>query len=105
MDFFEHQEAARRSTRVLVLFYALAVAGVVISVDLVLAAIYFFGFPEAQGPSGAAKGLVAILAGVPKALYGWGALGTLAVILIASLVHIMRLAGGGDAVARMAGAR
>ena len=39
-SFFENQQLARRNTRVLVLLYVLAVAGVIIAVDLVLAGIY-----------------------------------------------------------------
>ena len=105
MNFFEHQDAARRSTRRLVLFYALAVLGVVIAVDLVLAGVYVWGFAELYAPQGAAPGLWSQLAAVPRGLYVWGALGTVAVILIVSLVHMAKLSSGGDAVARMVGAR
>jgi Zn-dependent protease with chaperone function len=105
MDFFKHQDAARRSTRYLVLFYALAVLGVVIAVDFVLAGIYVWGFAELHAPRGATPGLWSQLAAVPRGLYVWGALGALAVILIVSLVHMVKLSSGGDAVARMVGAR
>jgi Zn-dependent protease with chaperone function len=99
MNFFEHQEAARRSTRILVLLYVLAVAGVVLAVDLVLAVAYLWGAAER------AQGVFPSLSTVPTGIHLWGALGTLAVILIASLVHVARLAGGGEAVARLVGAR
>lgn len=39
MDFFEHQEAARRSTRKLVIFFALAMAGVILAVYVAFAIV------------------------------------------------------------------
>lgn len=36
-SFFENQHLARRNTKILVLLYVLAVAGVILAVDLVLA--------------------------------------------------------------------
>jgi Zn-dependent protease with chaperone function len=103
MTFFEHQDAARRNTRVLVLLYLLALLGVVIAVDLVVAGIYVWGVQELGLARDA--GLLASMRAVPAAVFLWGALGTLAVILAASLVHMAKLADGGEAVARMIGAR
>jgi Zn-dependent protease with chaperone function len=98
LNFFEHQEAARRNTRVLVLLYALAVVAVVAAVTAVLAGAYLYaGAAEQPGPIA--------LAAVPPALLWGGALGTLALILAVTLVQSARLGGGGEAVARMAGAR
>jgi len=37
MNFFEHQEAARRSTRLMLVLYLLAVLVVVLAVDIVVA--------------------------------------------------------------------
>jgi Zn-dependent protease with chaperone function len=89
VNFFEHQEAARRNTRVMVLLYALAVVAVVLAVDLVLGIAFGWASSETQ---------------VPRALYVWGALGTAAAILLVSLYRIMRLSAGGKAVAEMIGA-
>ena len=98
MDFFQHQELARRNTRVLVLLYALAVIAVVAAVTAVLAGAYLYArAAEQPGPVS--------LAAVPPALLWGGALGTLAVILLVTLVQSLRLGGGGEAVAKMAGAR
>ncbi len=98
MNFFEHQELARRNTRVLVLLYALAVIAVVVAVTAVLAGIYLYArAAEQPGPVS--------LAAVPPALLWGGALGTLGVILMVTLVQSARLGGGGEAVAKMAGAR
>ncbi|MDH4175230.1 MAG: M48 family metalloprotease, partial [Betaproteobacteria bacterium] len=98
MNFFEHQELARRNTRVLVLLYALAVAAVVAAVTAVIAAVYLYArAAEQPGPVS--------FAAVPPALLWGGALGTLGVILVVTLVQSARLGGSGEAVARMAGAR
>ncbi len=98
MDFFGHQEAARRNTRVLVLLYALAVLAVVAAVTAVIAGAYLYArAAEQPGPVSFAV--------VPPGLLWGGALGTLAVILAVTLVQSARLGGGGEAVARMAGAR
>ncbi|HUG77217.1 MAG TPA: M48 family metallopeptidase [Burkholderiales bacterium] len=91
MDFFENQERARRSSALLVLLYALAVLGIVAAVDLVLHVAYRWNAPQEP---------------VPLGVYVFGAVATLALILSVTLVQVARLSsGGGDAVARMAGAR
>jgi len=98
LNFFEHQELARRNTRVLVLLYALAVAAVVAAVTAVIAAVYLYArAAEQPGPVS--------FAAVPPALLWGGALGTLALILAVTAVQSARLGGGGEAVARMAGAQ
>jgi len=98
MDFFEHQEAARKNTRVMVGLYLLAVAGVVLAVDIVLGVVYI----HALGGQISKPGL---LLAVPNAVYLWGAAGTVAVIAGASLTQILQLRDGGSAVAEMVGAR
>ena len=91
MDFFDNQERARRSSALLVFLYALAVLGIVAAVNVVLHVAYGWGQPEAE---------------VPLAVYATGTIATLALILTVTLVQVARLrSGGGDAVARMAGAR
>lgn len=91
MDFFESQERARRSSALLVFLYVLAVLGVVGAVNLLLHLAYRWNVPQAA---------------VPLQLYVFGTLATLALILSVTLIQVARLAsGGGDAVARMAGAR
>jgi len=98
LNFFEHQELARRNTRVLVLLYALAVVAVVAAVTAVIAGAYLYArATEQPGPVS--------LAAVPPALLWGGALGTLALILAVTAVQSARLGGGGEAVAKMAGAR
>jgi hypothetical protein len=45
-SFFENQDLARRNTKLLVVTYFLAVAGVIIAVDLVLAGAWIYGFAD-----------------------------------------------------------
>jgi Zn-dependent protease with chaperone function len=93
--FFEHQSLARRNSRVMVVLFLLAVAAVVIAVDLVLAAVYLWSMSEPLAPAPA----------VPRSLYVWGAVVTAGTIFIVSLINVSRLGGGGAVVAEMAGAK
>jgi Zn-dependent protease with chaperone function len=102
-SFFENQHVARRNTKVLVLLYVLAVAGVILAVDLVLAGVYAWNVDWQY--AGRELGWAMRLRMVPKSLYLWGALGTGLVILAVSAWHILQLASGGKAVADMVGAR
>ena len=100
--FFEHQQVARRNTRVMVLLFVLAVIAVVIAVDLVLAGVWVWGISEFRSPyvePGRAPGLLTMIRSVPRGVYLWGAVGTAAVIFIVSTVNVTRLADGGEAVA------
>jgi Zn-dependent protease with chaperone function len=104
--FFEHQQLARRNTRVMVVLFLLAVAGVVLAVDLVLGALYVWNVGALHIPGGApAPGLIQLLKLVPTGVYAGGALVTVTVIFIVSLLNVAKLAGGGSALAAMVGAR
>lgn len=107
MNFFEKQQLARRNTRVMVVLFLLAVAGIVLAVNLVLAITWLSQLPEfvRPRPGQAPLGLAFALASVPSGLYVFATLGTLAVILGVSLREISTLRrGGGAAVAMMMGA-
>ena len=90
MNFFEHQAAARRQSSGLVLLFVLAVAGIVLAVDLaVLLAVGGFGDAEPGTLAG-----VLVFASVA----------TLAVIGLGSLYRVASLRSGGEAVALQLGA-
>jgi Zn-dependent protease with chaperone function len=105
--FFEHQHLARRNTKILVLLYALAVIGVIVAVDGVIAAAWLYATDGvAAWQRAEMRGGVAGLARyVPGALLFWGAAGTALVILLVSAWNVFRLAGGGARVAEMVGAQ
>jgi Zn-dependent protease with chaperone function len=102
-SFFENQHLARRNTKILVLLYALAVAGVILAVDLVLAGMYAWNADWRQ--TGRELTWAMRLRLVPNWLYLWGAIGTALVIFAVSAWHMLQLASGGKAVAEMVGAR
>src|SRR4051812_41695547 len=77
----------------MVLLYALAVVAVVLAVDVAIGVAWAWGMADASGR-----------VTVPGTIYVGGAALTIAVILVASIYHVLRLREGGEAVARMAGA-
>jgi Zn-dependent protease with chaperone function len=88
MDFFEHQEQARRSTRRLILLFVLALVATVVAVNL--------------------AGVIVFKAGglpLPRHFYLTNTLVTLMFILGGSAWEIARLREGGEAVARSVGGR
>ncbi|HUQ24913.1 MAG TPA: M48 family metallopeptidase [Burkholderiales bacterium] len=95
MNFFEHQQLARRNTRVMVLLFALSVVAIVVAVNLVVATIYVL----------AADDPLQTFAGVPRSVHLGAAFVTFVIIAVVSLVNIVGLAGGGAKVAKMMGAR
>jgi Zn-dependent protease with chaperone function len=102
MDFFEHQEVARRTTGRLILYFILAVAAIVVAIYfVVLIAMVFVGGDSGQpgGPNPYMEtpwhpGLFALVAAA-----------TVGVILVGSLYKTSQLASGGESVALMLGGR
>ncbi len=98
MDFFRHQDRARTLSSWLLVLFGIAVAAMIVTIYLVLAA---------------AAGAFAVHTGADASRIGWWnpglllqvAIGTLAVIGIASLVRTSSLRAGGGAVAEMLGGR
>ena len=88
MDFFDLQDAARRRTNILVVYYVLAVFAIAISVYLVLVAIFnreSFGFYW------------------DLRLFLTVILSTLAVVGVGTLIRSLQLKQGGQVVAEMLG--
>jgi len=97
LNFFEHQQLARRNSRVMVLLFGLSVIAIVIAVNMVVAVIYAIAdAPESAVPT---------LASVPRSVWAISTVVTLGIIFVVSLVNIVGLAGGGAKVAKMMGAR
>ncbi len=96
MDFFEHQEQARKKTSLLLFYFALAVVGIIGSVYALALLILFFA------EDGGAK------AGLPlwdPSLFALSAGGTGVVVFLASSFKTLQLSGGGAVVARELGGR
>jgi Zn-dependent protease with chaperone function len=89
MNFFEHQENARRAGKRLIVLFVLAVMAVVVAVNFVGAFLYlgFLGAP------------------LPNGFFLTNTLVTVGLIGGGTWLETQRLASGGEAVARMVGAR
>jgi len=98
MNFFEAQDRARKQSRRLLLSFALAVAAVVIAVDVAL----LLAFGTDFGSAGLALRWEPWSAPM-LSLLASGAIATLLLIALSSLVKIASLRDGGSAVARMLG--
>src|SRR5262249_35236895 len=100
MDFFQNQEAARKKTGLLVLYFGLAVVLIIASVYLAIAAA--LRWAGASDGSGAAGPLVSLW---DPQLFALVAAGTATLISGGSLYKIAALSGGGHTVAELLGGR
>lgn len=100
MDFFEHQDKARKNTKVLVVYFVIAVACIIASVYLA-SLLIFYGANAKQQPGAPPPELVLW---DPK-LFLYVALGTLGVVAVGSLYKTAALTKGGSAVAESLGGR
>jgi len=100
MDFFEHQDKARKNTKVLMVYFVIAVACIIASVYL--ASVLIFYGVEANQQEG--RPPPEIVLWDPK-LFLYVVSGTLAVVIIGSLYKTAALAKGGSAVAESLGGR
>jgi Zn-dependent protease with chaperone function len=97
MDFFEHQEKARRKTSQLVAYFLIAVVLIILAVYLAVVGVLFYGQNrDHQGP-GATLWYPDVFAAVT--------LGTLVIITTGSVYKFAELSGGGETVARSLGGR
>jgi Zn-dependent protease with chaperone function len=99
MDFFEQQHRARRNTGWILFAFLLAVALIVLSINVAGGYIYLVATERPLLPVGRA------LASVPHSAYVITTLAVLGVILGGTLVRLNQLSGGGIAVAGMVEAR
>lgn len=96
MNFFEHQEVARRNSRRLVVLFALAVIATVIAINVAATVLWhFFAAPIGVRGGGA----------LPNGFYFTNTVVVLGLIFGGTLVELNRLKAGGVAVAQMVGAR
>ena len=102
--FFEHQHIARRNTRVMVILFLLATIAVILAVDLVAATVYLWA-TALRVPVNHPHPFLYAYSLVPTHVYAWSSIATAALILVVSTVNVVKLSGGGEAVAEMVGAR
>ena len=100
MNFFEHQDRARKQTRWLIIAFILAVVAIVVAIDVILLVVMgVTSFDSTETPL-SLKELVVV--NVP--LLTGGSLASVAVIGLASLSKTASLRSGGGQVARQLGA-
>ncbi len=106
MDFFERQDTARRHTKRLEVYFALAVIGIVLAVYLVAVVVMtFYGHRMARhGYYHYQEPVNGIVLWDPRLFLGVS-IGTLGFIFCASAFKSMQLAGGGSVVAESLGGR
>lgn len=104
MNFFEHQDLARRNTRRLVILMLLAVASlIVVTTVLVAVVLYYFQYDPTAPASG---NLVSqSLSALSWELLGYITLGIGTVVLLGSLFKLLQLSAGGRTVAEAMGGR
>ena len=98
MDFFEHQETARRNSHVLVFYFVLAVAGIILAVYLLVNVLSFLLRVQIDPGSGSFELWRPDLLAVSSGSAGL-------VIFLASAYKSMQLNGGGKVVAHELGGR
>lgn len=94
MDFFEHQEIARKKTRVLIVYFCLAILGIIAAVYALAVGVMHFLAPVESGP----------VLWDPSVLF-FSAAGTGSLVFLASTFKTLQLSGGGEVVARGLGGR
>lgn len=97
MDFFEHQEVARKKSHVLIFYFLLAVVGIIAAVYGLVVLIFTF--------SGAKIGDTPGLPFWDPSILLFTAGGTASVVFLASSFKTLQLSGGGSVVARELGGR
>ncbi len=98
MDFFDYQEEARKKTGLLIFYYIVAVALIVVSIYTVIAFLF-----SMSGTDDEPVPVSTIL--LNPELFLWVALGTLLVVGLGTMYKVAQLGGGGEAVAKMLGGR
>ena len=100
MDFFEHQEKARKKTKVLVVYFVIAVACIIASIYLASVLILHGTQPHPQHGESPRE-----LAFWDPEMFLYVTLGTLGVVVSGSLYKTAALAQGGRVVAESLGGR
>ncbi|MGQ9592640.1 MAG: M48 family metallopeptidase, partial [Planctomycetota bacterium] len=105
MNFFEHQERARKKTQLLVFLFALAVVGIGLGIYLTLLLVLGLARPEAEWTAGAPVVRSQPVSLWQPQLFFWSLGGTAAFVGLVSLFRTATLKQGGGVVARMLGGR
>lgn len=103
MNFFEHQDRARRKTNHLIVLLILAVLSLVAITTLLFAAFAYFGQQNTASIHSSPGIWQGILHALSLETFCWIALAVTSVVLIGSLFRFFQLRGGGKAIAESMG--
>lgn len=104
MDFFQHQEDAQRKSKRLVVIFLLGVLAIIVSVHAAISVTLWQSVGRASARSQDPVSWVDAYLLNPE-LFGWVALGVVAVVASGSLYKLKALGGGGEKVASSLGGR
>ncbi|TNF92092.1 MAG: hypothetical protein EP297_14020 [Gammaproteobacteria bacterium] len=104
MDFFQHQDDARKKTIQMVFLFVLAVISIVLALNAVFT-VFFLWMQADTRQLSSSLDLPTRLSNVPPELWVAVTVVTSLFIVGGSFYKIMQLSGGGESVARMVGAR
>lgn len=106
MNFFEHQDRARRNTNHLILLLILAVLSLVAITTLLFATFVYFGQEQYSAELGETLGLwLGIIDALSLEAFIWIALGVSGVVALGSLFRFFQLRAGGKAIAEAMGGK
>lgn len=106
MNFFEHQDRARRKTNHLILLLILAVLSLIAITTLLFAAFAYFTQEHYAADLGEAVGMwQGIINALSLKTFIWIALGVSSVVALGSLFRFFQLRAGGKAIAEAMGGR
>ena len=105
MNFFEHQDRARRKTNHLIVLLILAVLSLVAITTFLFAAFVYFGQQHTASINTSPGIWQGILHALSLETFCWIALAVTSVVLIGSLFRFFQLRGGGKAIAESMGGR
>jgi Zn-dependent protease with chaperone function len=100
MDFFEHQDVARRKTGLLVVYFLLAVVAIIVGIYLAAVILFTTAGSQIEGARGAPAPAL-----WDPGVFSLVAVGVIVVVALGSLYKIAQLSSGGDVVAQMLGGR
>lgn len=103
MNFFEHQDQARRNTTLLIGLFFVAIAAMILAFYCVALGFYYYALFDG-GTIASSDGYAAVLSPIRPGMFLLVAVGTLSLVSIGSLHKIIQLRGGGKVVALSMGA-
>lgn len=106
MNFFEHQDRAKRNTNRLIVLLILAVISLVAITTLLFAAVAYFGLGQNYNQYGEPLGVwEGILHALSVEVFIWIALTVSSVVVLGSVFRFFQLRAGGKAIAESMGGR